>query len=152
MTFARLMAVVAALLHPAPRVAPAPRLVLTGAAHTGQAYHYHPYPDPYGRSMRQVAARRGMRLDPAVDGYASTRDCGAIGRRLVAVIAGHRVVLQQIDCSNKGDWALQDALGDVVEVDWSLAHAQGWATYGGGGLGRAPATVRGYLPREEPAR
>ena len=147
--FARALALIAALLHPP---APTPRLALTGAVRTGVALHYHPYPDPYGRSMRQVAAVRGMRLDPTVDGYAATADCGAIGRTLLAVIAGRRVRLQQIDCSDPRDLRHQLTLRDVVEVDWSLAHAQGWATYGGGGLGRAPATVLGFLPRTEPAR
>lgn len=114
---------------------------LHGPTH-GVAYHYHPYPSPL--SMRRVAERRGIALDWAADGYASTSRCDRIGWYVLAVIAGRRVRVQQVDCSDPRDLAYQRRIGDVIEVDYSLAAAQGWATYGGGGSGHAPAVVLGY--------
>lgn len=113
----------------------------------GWAFHYHPYPDPAGRSMRQVAARRGLALDGSADGYASTPDCGRIGWFVRARVAGRLVRLQVVDCSAPRDRAAQARRGLVLEVDWSLAHAGGWATYGGAtGPGRAPAVLLGWRP------
>lgn len=107
---------------------------------TGYAYHYRP------QLMAQVAANRGLVLDRQVDGYASTPDCSHIGDRLYAVIAGEAVTLQQVDCSNSKDLPYQRrVLNLVVEVDWSLARRQGWATYAGApGAGKARATVLGW--------
>lgn len=122
---------------------PPPRLPLAG-----MAYHYHPYPDPYGRSMRQVAANRGLPLTPSVDGYASTPWCSHLGDNVIAIVAGERVVLQQVDCSGADVGHQRRVLDLVVEVDWSLAHGQGWTArdYGHGatGDGKAPATLIGW--------
>lgn len=120
-------------------VTPAPHRTRPASApplEAGWAFHYRP------GLMRLVASVRHLGWRADVDGYASTRHCNWIGQIVTAVIDGQRVRLWQVDCSDPRDLSAQDQRGLVVEVDWSLAHLQGWATYNGDrGPGRARASL-----------
>lgn len=89
---------------------------------TGRAYHYY-----YGLMQRVAWVRVRQGLIPYVrhdvDGYASTRWCGNIGKTLYARFADSRQVedFQIVDCSNPADLPHQEAEGLVAEFDYQTA-------------------------------
>ncbi len=107
----------------------------------GWAFEYKP------GVMAAVARVRHMSLMPGV-AYISMMRCDTLGRLWRLSIAGEAVTGQQVDCSNPIDLAMQRRMGLIVEVNYQLAHDQGWSIYNGDkGAGRARAVIWGLMPR-----
>lgn len=146
MTVALLILALTVCADPPPRHVAAVPAIIQRVTWRGIVVHYHRFPDPWGRSMRQVAARRGLRLDPTVDGYVATRRCDRLGWTVWATVAGQVGRFQQVDCSAPRDLAGQLRRGIALETDFSYADLRGFAArdYGGTGAGRAAGFVWGF--------
>ena len=110
---------------------------------SGTAYHYR------AGMFRTVAANRGMSLRGDVLGYASVPDCARIGDLVYARVGDQQGWFQILDCSDPADVAYQqDVLDLVIEVNYDVALAGGWAWdyETQKGVGRTDAEIYAYKP------
>src|SRR4051812_12455918 len=87
----------------------------------------------YAGLFEKVARNRGMKLRTDVDGYASRRSCGELGRVIMARIRsrwtggwGPWRRYQVLDCTARRDLAYQRKIGLVLEVDYKSAVKTGF--------------------------